>query len=62
MGQSMVTPDEINIARAWLADNMNAIPSGIVDTIDKSLEAAMEQALTKIRYEAFRQEWLRLHT
>lgn len=58
----MVTPNEINIARAWLADNMNAIPSGIVDTIDKSLEAAMEQALTKIQDEAFRQEWLRLHT
>lgn len=53
-----MTPEEINAARAWLAEVMRLSPPlKIIDTIEESLEIAMEKLLREIRDKANKEEW-----
>jgi hypothetical protein len=57
-----MTPEQINEARAWLADmsTTRLIKQPVTDTIEEALEIAMEKILTEINDAADREEWQRL--
>lgn len=40
-----MSTDDINKAREWLAENQASVPAAIVDTLEESLEYAMEAML-----------------
>jgi len=43
-----MTPEKINVARAWLSEHMDEVPQEVLDVLEATLELATEHVLERL--------------